>query len=252
VRAIALTRGSTRTARHRYAFQSRRSAQSTSPRTIAFDNKHPEVIRRLGCLAVNGMIEAGIYGNVNSTHVMGSRIQNGSGARATSLATPTSLCSSVPRWPKGGAISCIVPMASQVDHTEHDVNVIVAEQALPTCAAGLPVDAPSRSSTAARTRITGMPCRITSTGLWRQRPASTLRTCWMRRCRGTRAICRTERCEPDDSGLTVPLEAALKPPVPSPSGLGVRVADRLWGDAVSDDRGLALTTADAERGDTAP
>ena len=39
----------------------------------------PEVIRRLGCLAMNGMIEADIYGNVNSTHVMGSRIQNGIG-----------------------------------------------------------------------------------------------------------------------------------------------------------------------------
>jgi hypothetical protein len=188
---------------------------------------HPEVIRRLGCLAVNGMIEAGIYGNVNSTHVTGSRIQNGIGARATSLATPTSLCSSVPRWPKGGAISCIVPMASHVDHTEHDVNVIVAEQGIADLRGLPPVGAPSRSSTAARTRITGMPCRITSTGLWRQRPASTLLTCSMRRCRGTRAICRTERCEPDDAGLSVPLEAALKPPVPSPSGLGVRVADLL-------------------------
>ena len=36
-------------------------------------SNHPEVIRRLGCLAMNGMIEADIYGNVNSTHVMGSQ-----------------------------------------------------------------------------------------------------------------------------------------------------------------------------------
>ena len=28
-------------------------------------------MRRLGCLAMNGMIEADIYGNVNSTHVIG-------------------------------------------------------------------------------------------------------------------------------------------------------------------------------------
>ncbi|WP_339561601.1 acetyl-CoA hydrolase/transferase C-terminal domain-containing protein, partial [Pseudomonas sp. EA_65y_Pfl1_P113] len=40
-------------------------------------SNHPELIRRLGCLAMNGLIEADIYGNVNSTHVMGSRIQNG-------------------------------------------------------------------------------------------------------------------------------------------------------------------------------
>ncbi|MHA7306058.1 acetyl-CoA hydrolase/transferase C-terminal domain-containing protein [Arthrobacter sp. TMN-49] len=32
-------------------------------------SNHPELIRRLGCIALNGMIEADIYGNVNSTHV---------------------------------------------------------------------------------------------------------------------------------------------------------------------------------------
>src|SRR3546814_14493512 len=42
-------------------------------------SNHPELIRRLGCIAMNGLIEADIYGNVNSTHVMGSRIQNGIG-----------------------------------------------------------------------------------------------------------------------------------------------------------------------------
>jgi succinyl-CoA:acetate CoA-transferase len=42
-------------------------------------SNHPEIIRRLGVIAMNGMIEADIYGNVNSTHIMGSRIQNGIG-----------------------------------------------------------------------------------------------------------------------------------------------------------------------------
>ncbi|MEG2314444.1 acetyl-CoA hydrolase/transferase C-terminal domain-containing protein, partial [Brevundimonas sp.] len=42
-------------------------------------SNHPEIIRRLGCIAMNGLIEADIYGNVNSTNVMGSRIQNGIG-----------------------------------------------------------------------------------------------------------------------------------------------------------------------------
>src|SRR5271165_4180861 len=42
-------------------------------------SNHPEVIRRLGCLAMNGMIEADIYGNVNSTHTMGSSMVNGIG-----------------------------------------------------------------------------------------------------------------------------------------------------------------------------
>src|SRR5690606_23688312 len=29
-------------------------------------SNHPELIRRLGCIAMNGMIEADLYGNVNS------------------------------------------------------------------------------------------------------------------------------------------------------------------------------------------
>ena len=42
------------------------------------------------------------------------------------------------------AISCIVPMASHVDHTEHDVHVIITEQGIadlppqPTCSPGRP------------------------------------------------------------------------------------------------------------------
>ena len=56
-------------------------------------SNHPEVVRRLGCLAMNGMIEADLYGNVNSTHVMGSSIQNGIGGRVISPVMRTSRCS---------------------------------------------------------------------------------------------------------------------------------------------------------------
>ena len=35
-----------------------------------------------------------------------------------------------PSVAKGGAISCIVPMCSHVDHTEHDTQIIVTEQGL--------------------------------------------------------------------------------------------------------------------------
>ena len=91
-------------------------------------SNHPEVIRRLGCLAMNGMLEADIYGNVNSTHVMGSSMFNGIGgsgdftrnARIAMFLTPSTV--------KNGTISCLVPMVSHVDHTEHDVHVIVTEQ----------------------------------------------------------------------------------------------------------------------------
>jgi len=91
-------------------------------------SNHPEVIRRLGCLAMNGMIEADIYGNVNSTHVMGSSMQNGIGGSGDFARNAYLAMFLTPSTAKRGAISCIVPMASHVDHTEHDVHVIVTEQ----------------------------------------------------------------------------------------------------------------------------
>jgi succinyl-CoA:acetate CoA-transferase len=91
-------------------------------------SNHPEVIRRLGCLAMNGMIEADIYGNVNSTHIMGSRMQNGIGGSGDFARNAYVAMFLSPSTAKNGAISCIVPMASHVDHTEHDVHVIVTEQ----------------------------------------------------------------------------------------------------------------------------
>ena len=91
-------------------------------------SNHPEVIRRLGVIALNTPIEVDIYGNVNSTHIMGTQIMNGVGgsgdftrnARLNIFATESTA--------KDGLISCIVPMVSHVDHTEHDVQVIVTEQ----------------------------------------------------------------------------------------------------------------------------
>ncbi len=93
-------------------------------------SNHPEIIRRLGIIAMNGMIEVDLYGNVNSTHVMGSRIQNGIGGSGDFARNAYLTCFVTPSIAKGGAISCIVPMVSHVDHTEHDVDVVVTEQGL--------------------------------------------------------------------------------------------------------------------------
>jgi len=93
-------------------------------------SNHPEVVRRLGCLAINGMIEADIYGNINSTHLMGSRIQNGIGGSGDFARNAYISMFVTPSTAKGGVISSIVPMVSHVDHTEHDVHVIVTEQGL--------------------------------------------------------------------------------------------------------------------------
>lgn len=93
-------------------------------------SNHPEVIRRLGIIAMNGMIEADIYGNVNSTHIMGTSIMNGIGGSGDFARNAYISFFMTPSVAKGGAISCIVPMVSHVDHTEHDVQVIVTEQGL--------------------------------------------------------------------------------------------------------------------------
>lgn len=93
-------------------------------------SNHPEVVRRLGIIAMNGMIEADIYGNVNSTHVMGSRIENGIGGSGDFARNGYLSMFVTTSTTKGGAISRIVPMVSHVDHSEHDVQVVVTEQGL--------------------------------------------------------------------------------------------------------------------------
>ena len=93
-------------------------------------SNHPELVRRLGVIAMNAMIEADIYGNVNSTHVMGTSIMNGIGGSGDFARNAYLSFFMTPSVAKGGAISCIVPMVSHVDHTEHDVEVIVTEQGL--------------------------------------------------------------------------------------------------------------------------
>jgi succinyl-CoA:acetate CoA-transferase len=93
-------------------------------------SNHPGIIRRLGVIAMNGMIEADIYGNVNSTHIMGSSIMNGIGGSGDFARNGFMSIFMAPSTAKNGTISSIVPMVSHVDHTEHDVSVVVTEQGL--------------------------------------------------------------------------------------------------------------------------
>lgn len=89
---------------------------------------HPEVVRRLGLVAMNTPIEVDIFGNVNSTHIMGSSIMNGIGGSGDFARNARINIFATASVAKGGAISCIVPMVSHVDHTEHDTQIIVTEQ----------------------------------------------------------------------------------------------------------------------------
>ena len=86
-----------------------------------------EVIGRLGLIALNTGIEIDIYGNVNSSHIAGSRVVNGIGGGAGFAQNAGLSVILIPSTAKGGAISNIVPMVSHQDIGEHDVDVVVTE-----------------------------------------------------------------------------------------------------------------------------
>ena len=94
----------------------------------------PEIIRRLGCIGMNTPVEVDMYAHANSTCVLGSRMLNGLGGSADFLRnskysimhTPSTRPSKTD--PTG--VSCVVPMCTHVDQTEHDLDVIVTEQGL--------------------------------------------------------------------------------------------------------------------------
>ncbi|RHW38284.1 acetyl-CoA hydrolase/transferase family protein [Lysinibacillus yapensis] len=91
-------------------------------------SNHPEVIRRLGLIAINAALEVDIYGNVNSTHVGGTKMMNGIGGSGDFTRNSRLSIFVTKSYAKGGKLSSIVPMVAHHDHTEHDVHVIVTEQ----------------------------------------------------------------------------------------------------------------------------
>ena len=146
----------------------------------------PEIVRRLGIIAINTALEFDIYGNVNSTHVGGTHMMNGIGgsgdfARNAHLAIFVSKSMA-----KNGDISSVVPMVSHVDHTESTTSTCWSPSAAwPTCAAWRRASAPAPSSATACIRRTARPCRTTSTGP--VNAAARRRICWKRRSPGTSA-----------------------------------------------------------------
>ena len=90
----------------------------------------PEVVHRLGVIAMNTALEVDIYGNVNSTHVTGTKMMNGIGGSGDCARNAFLTIFYTPSIAKNGAISSIVPMCSHIDHTEHDVDVIITEQGI--------------------------------------------------------------------------------------------------------------------------
>ena len=93
-------------------------------------SNHPEIVRRLGIIGINTALEFDIYGNVNSTHVCGTKMMNGIGGSGDFARNAHIAIFVTKSIAKGGAISSVVPFASHIDHACHDVDVLVTEQGL--------------------------------------------------------------------------------------------------------------------------
>ncbi|TBU94565.1 acetyl-CoA hydrolase/transferase family protein [Stutzerimonas kirkiae] len=93
-------------------------------------SNHPEVVRRIGVIGINTALEFDIYGNVNSTHVGGTKMMNGIGGSGDFARNAQMAIFVTKSIAKGGSISSVVPMVGHVDHTEHDTSILVTEQGL--------------------------------------------------------------------------------------------------------------------------
>ncbi|MDD5783227.1 MAG: acetyl-CoA hydrolase/transferase family protein [Muribaculaceae bacterium] len=93
-------------------------------------SNNPEIVRRLGIISMNTALEADIFGNVNSTHVLGTKMMNGIGGSGDFTRNAYVSIFSCPSITKGGLISNIVPMVSHLDHSEHSVAVLITDQGI--------------------------------------------------------------------------------------------------------------------------
>ena len=90
-------------------------------------SNNPEIVRRLGIIAINTAIEADIFGNINSTHISGTKMMNGIGGSGDFTRASYVSIFVTPSVAKDGKISAIVPMVSHEDHSEHSVKIIISE-----------------------------------------------------------------------------------------------------------------------------
>ncbi|MBY0311187.1 MAG: acetyl-CoA hydrolase/transferase family protein [Phycisphaerales bacterium] len=93
-------------------------------------SNNPGIVRRLGVITMNTVLEMDIFGNANSTHVCGTQMVNGIGGSGDFTRNAYLSILMAPSIAKGGKISAVVPMVSHVDNNEHSVQVLVTEQGL--------------------------------------------------------------------------------------------------------------------------
>lgn len=86
-----------------------------------------EVISRLGLLAINSCLEADVAGQVNSSHLRGSMLVGGIAGSYDYARNSALSIFALPATTGKGDASTIVSRVSHVDHTEHEVDVLVTE-----------------------------------------------------------------------------------------------------------------------------
>jgi succinyl-CoA:acetate CoA-transferase len=89
-----------------------------------------ETIARFSVIALNTGIEIDIYGNVNSSHISGTRVVNGIGGGANFAQNAGLSILMIPSNSKNGTISNIVPMVFHQDINEHDIDVVITENGI--------------------------------------------------------------------------------------------------------------------------
>ncbi|WP_336365165.1 acetyl-CoA hydrolase/transferase C-terminal domain-containing protein [Halalkalicoccus salilacus] len=90
-------------------------------------SNNPALIERFGVIGVNSAIEVDCYGNANATHIGGIRMISGIGGGGDFVRNSRLSIIALPSTAANGAVSRVVPMIPHVDHSEHDVSVIVTE-----------------------------------------------------------------------------------------------------------------------------
>ena len=97
-------------------------------------SNNPELIRRLGAIGMNTPLEFDIYAHANSTLAGGTRMLNGIGGSGdferNSYISIMHAPSCRPSKNDEFGISGVVPKVPHVDHTEHDIDVLVTDQGL--------------------------------------------------------------------------------------------------------------------------
>lgn len=89
-----------------------------------------EMLSRFGVMAINSGLEADIQGQINSSHLRGSQLIGGIAGSYDFARNCSISIFALPSTSQQGKISNIVPRVSHVDHTEHEVDVLITEHGI--------------------------------------------------------------------------------------------------------------------------